>query len=289
VAPAPAVPLSPDPARAAFEAGLRGLNERRFGDAALALERSYTLRPLPVTLYNLALAYRGIGRYLSAIDAFDRYLAAPDASSGPERATAILEEVRDLRAQLVELDLAITPPEATVSIDGRPLAPELRHASLDPGAHVMDVALAGHRPEHRDLPRAPGTHDRIAVALTPLREGRLLVECTSIAARIVIDGTATFTGRAELGLPPGDHHVEVRLDAHLPYARDVRVGNTGTVRLDVALTPLPRTDWRLRGWILGGVAVAAVATGLGLYFALRAEVPDPHVGNWDNVNAPARP
>lgn len=286
-APAGAQPV--EPARAAFENGLRSLGERRFGDAAVALERSYTLRPLPVTLYNLALAYRGMGRYLSAIDAFDRYLAAPDISSGPERVAAIAEELRDLRTQLIELDLAVTPAGASVAIDGRPLESGARHASLDPGAHVMDVALDGHRPEHRDLPRAPGTHARIAVDLTPLRDGRLQVECAAPTARIVIDHGAVYFGRAEVGLPPGEHHVDVRLDAYQPYGRDVRVGHTGTVRLDVTLAPLLRADWRQRGWILAGVGVAALAVGVGLYFALRADVPDPHVGNWDNVNAPARP
>lgn len=271
-----------DPPREAFEAGVRSLAERRFRDAADAFERSYGLRPLPVVLYNRALAYRGMGRYLSAINDFDAYLAAPDPSATPERLAAIREEVRDLRAQLVELTITPSPEDAVVSIDGHPLPARTAVTALDPGPHVIDVVRLGHRPEHREIVGAPGARVPFAVSLAPIRDGRLQVECAVPAARITVDGGGASHGRASLALPPGEHRVEVSAEGYLPYHRTVVVGFTGTVRLDVTLSERP--NWVLRGFLIGGAAAAVgglLATAL-LWPAAR----DAHQGTWDNTVAP---
>jgi len=274
---------SVDPPREAFEAGVRSLAERRFRDAADAFERSYALRPLPVVLYNRALAYRGMGRYLSAINDFDAYLAAPDPSATPERLAAIREEVRDLRAQLVELTITPSPADAIVSIDGHPLPARTTVTALDPGPHVIDVVRLGHRPEHREIAGAPGARVPFAVSLAPIRDGRLQVECAVSSARITVDGEGASRGRASLPLPPGEHRIEVSAEGYLPYQRTVVVGSTGTVRLDVTLAARPNLALRW-GLIGGGVAVLAgaiVTTAL-----LWPEARAPHPGTWGEAVAP---
>jgi hypothetical protein len=272
-----------DPAREAFEAGVRSLAERRFGDAAAALERSRALRALPVVHYNLALAYRGMGRYNNAITAFEAYLAAPDPSEAPERLAAIREEVSDLRAHLVTLTLATTPADATVSIDGHPLPAGTTAVTLDPGPHAVDVVRLAHRPAHHELTGAPGARVPLTVSLAPIREGRLQVECAVPAARIEVDGASAARGRALLPLPPGEHRVAVSAEGYLPYRRTVVVGFTGTVRLDVTLVERPNLALRW-GLVAGGAAAvigAAVAVAL-----LWPETPGAHMGTWDNVVAP---
>lgn len=282
-APRAAAAQAADPAREAFEAGLRSLAERRFGDAAAAFERSSALRPLPVVHYNLALAYRGMGRYLLAIDRFDRYLDAPDASATPERLAAIREEVDDLRRRLVTLTVSASPADATVSVDGHPLPAGTTSVTLDPGPHALDVVRAAHRPEHRELTLDPGARVPLAVPLAPLRDGRLQVECAVTTARISIDGRSDFRGRASLPLAPGEHRVEVSAEGYLPYRRAVTVGPTGTVRLDVSLAERPNLALR---WGLG-LGASAVVVGAAVTAALLwPETPSPHVGNWDNVRAP---
>jgi hypothetical protein len=51
-----APPVAPNPARDAFNDGVRALDESRFADAASAFERSYQLAPVPAVLFNLAFA-----------------------------------------------------------------------------------------------------------------------------------------------------------------------------------------------------------------------------------------
>ncbi len=269
-----------DLARAAFDEGMRGLGERRYHDAALSFERSYALRPVPVVLYDLALAYRGMGRYRAAIDAFTRYLAAPGDVT-PERRGAIADEVRDLEARLVRVELSVTPPEAAVSVDGRAVAPSERSLALDPGSHVFDCALAGWRPAHREVAGAPGERATVRCALEMLRDARLVVEPSVQSASVWIDGRPAGTGRVERVLDPGEHRVDVRAPGHVALTRTARLGPTGVVRLSLTLER-ERGPLALGLAVTGGVVVAGAAA-VAIYYAARPASDAPVDARWGNV------
>ncbi|MFO0630467.1 MAG: hypothetical protein U0325_33240 [Polyangiales bacterium] len=91
---------APD-ARASFEQGVRLLEDARYAEAAAALERSLALRESPSVLYNLALAYRGTGAYLRAIETFERFLhAAPEREPLRRDAATIAQELRGALARV---------------------------------------------------------------------------------------------------------------------------------------------------------------------------------------------
>lgn len=286
---APATTLAQTPpddgARVAFNDGMRGLVERRFHDAALAFERSYALRPLPVVLYDLGLAYRGMGRYRAAIDAFSRYLAHPDDAT-PERLAAISDEVRDLERMLVRVTLSVTPIEAAVSVDGRVREGHDPELPLDPGPHAIECSLAGWRSVRREIAGAPGERVEVRCALEAMREGRLAVEPSIAAAAVWIDGRREGIGRVERLLDPGDHRVEVRADGHRPFARMVRVGNLGVVRLAATLEREP--SMLVPGLAVTGGVLALGAVAVAVFYALRAEPTDPYVARWGNVQEVSR-
>jgi hypothetical protein len=253
----------------------------------VALERSHRLRPVPVVAYNLALAYRGLGRYVTAVEAFERYLRAPDPAAPAERLAAIHEELAELRAQLVRVSVSVTPRDAATAVDGRPLGvlPPGEELTLDPSPHVFEWTAPDHRPERRELPGAAGSSLALDVRLEPLREGRLAVEPAPATASVSVDGRPLGAGRHELGLPPGEHWVELRAAGFVPARRAVRVGATGVVRLALSLDrePAPR-------WVVPTV-VGASAAGVGALVAvlvavLRPTVPEPRRGSWDSVTGP---
>jgi tetratricopeptide (TPR) repeat protein len=269
-----------DEARAAFDEGMRGLVERRFHDAAMALERSYTLRPLPVVLYDLGLAYRGMGRYLAAIDAFSRYLANPDDAT-PERLAAITDEARELEGRLVHVDLTVSPDDTIVSVDGRTRRDASRAFTLDPGPHVIDCVRAGWRAARHELQGAPGERVAVSCALVALREGRLAVEASVASAAVWIDGRREGVGRVERALDPGDHRVEVRASGYYPFTRTVRVGPTGLSRLGATLQPDRRA--LVAGLAVTGGVLVASAIAVAIFYGLRAEPTEPYLARWGNV------
>lgn len=257
----------PGEARAAFEQGHQAFAERRWADAARDFERSLACRPLAVVNYNLALAYRGLGRRLAAIEAFQRYLDAPEASATPERLQAIRDEMAEIRQQVVELTVsAIDPPGAQLRVDdrawhtadGAPLsfsaASPLR---LDPGPHVLTWTAPEHAPVRWSEDFRPGYRDVRTVSLPWLQEGRLVVEPSVPTAVVYVDRERVGVGRyASEALPPGRYALEIRADGYQVFQRSVEVGRTGVVRVDAALARRALPGWVVPVSVVGGLVVA---------------------------------
>ena len=279
-APPAATPLSAaDEARTYYDLGLQHLAENRYQDAAVALERSQSLRALPVVTYNLALAYRALGRYVAAIEAFERYLRRPDAGATPERLTAIEQELGELRRSLVRVTARVDPTEATLQLDGRPTAPASGELVLDPGAHAFEWSADGYLRERREVQGTPGSVWALEVRLRPRQDGRLLIEPSVARARVFIDGRVVGTGRHEGPCATGEHVVEIQAPGHLPLRRTVRCGATGLVRVDATLTREPFAPWKIVTLVSAGVLlVAGVIVGTVLY--QNSQVPAPYLGTW---------
>ena len=109
----------------AFDRGVAALEAGRYNDAVGDLEEAVRVEPTPLAVYNLGLAYRGVGRSADAVAAFERYLAAPERRATPAVLTAVRQEVEGLRARLALLVVETDPADATVTVDGRP-SPDVR-------------------------------------------------------------------------------------------------------------------------------------------------------------------
>lgn len=267
-----------DPARRAYEEGVAHLEAARYQEAALALERSYALRPVPVALYNLALAWRGLGRYRAAVGLFDRYLQSPDPAATPERLDAIRAEREELLRALVHAAITVTPRGATLRVDGRDPAPSPESLELDPGGHVLEWNAPAHRPHRETITATPGSRPVFSVALEPVREGRLQVEASSPAVLIEIDGQRGGMGRVEREFPVGEHVVALRASGYRPVERRVTVTPGATVRLVITM------ERNVPGWVLPTAIVGgAVLIGAGItagVLATRPDVPALHNGTW---------
>lgn len=252
--------------RARFEDGVRLLSESRFADAALAFEESYRENPAPVALFNLAFAYRGLGRIRDAIDAIDRFLAAP-ANTPAERITAAREERDRLATQLARLAITLTPTTAQLVIDARP-ATASDAITLDPGTHIIEARNDGYRPFREEVQLSAGATRTLAVRLAEIDDqGRLRVEPSVPTARVTIDGTFAGVGSIETGVRAGIHRVDISADGYLPVHREVRVSGTGLVRVDATLVRPRLNTWVWLGPVL---AASAVVVGLGTWGILEA-------------------
>jgi tetratricopeptide (TPR) repeat protein len=146
---------SPQAARPLFERGLAEMDARRYTPAVLLFEESYRLNPVPVVLYNLALAHRALGHHHAAIEHFERYLTQSGGDLPEGRAAAVTSAVSSLRAELAIVRLEVAPAAFTVNVDGRDARPADGALTLDPGAHTLLVGAPGHVAERRELRLAP--------------------------------------------------------------------------------------------------------------------------------------
>ncbi|MFO0645963.1 MAG: PEGA domain-containing protein [Polyangiales bacterium] len=270
-------------ARAAYEQGVASLEAQRFQEAALSLERSYALRPVPIALYNLALAYRGLGRYRDAIGLFDRYLQSPGEGADPERIAAIRVERDDLLRALVHLSISVRPAGATLSVDGRAPITAPDTLELDPGVHVLEWSAPLHRTRRDTITATPGSSPPIEVALDPVREGRLQVDASGASVLIDVDGARAGVGRVERELPIGEHTVALRAEGYVPVQRTVTVTPGSTVRLMITMVRRGLPGWVLPTVIAGSVVVVGAVIA-GVVIATREDVPALRDGTWGTIH-----
>lgn len=240
---------------------------RRYTDAALSLEPIVQGCPMPAAMLFLGASWRALGRTQDAVAMLERYLGV----AAPADAADVRRDIDEMRASLVSLSLQVTPPEASVIVDGRIYG--LRDAPrwLDPTPHVLEVRAPGYAPWRRELPAQRGGRAVFAVDLSLSDQvGRLIVEASVPTASVSINGAFVGAGRFEGELPPGPCLVEVRAPGYEPWRRSVRVDRGGRARVDVVLARptvvVTRTSWTLPALIAGGalLALGALLTTLWL-------------------------
>jgi hypothetical protein len=136
--------------------------------ALAELEGSYRLQAVPEVLFNIALVQKGLHRYADALRSVERFVReAQERPSGldPKRRAEAEREMATLRGSMATLLMRISPPTASVLVDGRePDAAEpLQY--LDPGPHRVEVTAAGYAAAHEDLIAVGGRTSTVTIDL----------------------------------------------------------------------------------------------------------------------------
>ena len=111
--------------------------------------------------------------------------------------------------------------------------------------------------------------------------GRLVVRASVAGAEVSLDGVvigSVVDGepvRRDL-LAPGPHEVVVTAHGHARYRRPIDIESGTTFALEAELIVLPHHgfDVPVLTWVIGGVAFAALAAGIGLGVSSSAHAPD---------------
>lgn len=162
-------------ADALLDEGTRQFTEDAdYEGARQSFQQSYEVRPGWKALNGIALTYQEQGRYLDALETYERLLAEfGDGLTDAQRAT-VNRRLRELEARIGRIELRVDQPEARVLVDGKPALPVTR---VLPGAHVIIATLAGHEPFTRSVDVRAGESVAVEVTLAPLAERvRLVVE-----------------------------------------------------------------------------------------------------------------
>jgi hypothetical protein len=225
-----------------FERGYTLFQRGDFATAATLFERAYTLRPNYSVLYNLAQAYASSGRLAAAVDAFERYLREGGAEIAEDRRKSVESAVRYYSSRIGTLDLAVTPPGADVSVDGRhvgkaPLSAGLR---VNAGPHVVTAKLPQHELGIRAVDVAGGAATRVELQLAREKLADFHVECPVPGVTLSVDGAVLpASPQRVLRLSPAQHHFEFRRAGYLSHGVTLgsESGNAVRVRCKLQLDP----------------------------------------------------
>lgn len=301
----PAARADDDPkaARDEFVRGAQLVKDADWAGALAAFETSARLKSHPVTTYNIGACLRAMGQYTRARSSFATALEESGKTPGHDLSPGLAEEIRryvaELDRLLATLELVITPDEALIAIDGRPLEQAPPSLSAARGGTTLVAGTLAPGPAQA----APKGHFRVVVdpgthVITLSRPGfadavdkQTLVPGATVERKLELDRlpaqirvTSNFTGaqvlvnEADVGLTPlqisrpaGKYHVVVKKPGFVVFdtntsadpGQDLKV--TATLREDKpALTQ--------RWWFWTGVGVVVAGAAVSTYALTR---PDP--------------
>jgi hypothetical protein len=162
-------------ARALFDQADAALDEGRFAEARDLLRQSLDAHPHPAAAFNLAIALRGTGELLAAIETFERLLAGRFGALPDDRRAEVAEPLAELRAAIATIRVRACGAERiTIRLDGEETdalettqgcaSTELR---VDPGLHVVTADAPRAESVQRRVEAERGGTARVALTVAP--------------------------------------------------------------------------------------------------------------------------
>jgi hypothetical protein len=276
----------------------------RWAEALQAFEVSYGARPHALTLYNIGVCERVLGRSTRARERFELAMGRASADQR-ELPASIREEIdgflREYQRIIPRVRVTLDPKDAGIAVDGRPLRlrKEEGHVVLeagvetpgmgtpppaatfeldvDPGTHVITITRQGYRDvvQTRDFP--PGDRSEWQLALSRL-PAVLHVSAQQLGAQVRVNGVDVGVTPVDITRPAGTYRVIVQKPGFVQFTNDVtlRAGEETDLKATLPEEKIPITR---RWWFWAGAAgVLAVATTV-TYFATRpTPPPQPYDG-----------
>jgi hypothetical protein len=150
------------------------------------------------------------------------------------------ERLAAIAAKLATLAVEVNEDGAAVLVDGRAMgvSPLAAPVEVNPGDHIVEARLDGHRGEPGRVTVMPGGSVMVRLELAPL-PGVVRVESGDVAARVSVDGEAAGATPAELELPAGGHEVVIAADGYEMETRSIALVPGAVEIVSVVLAPLP--------------------------------------------------
>lgn len=239
-------PASP---RELFE---RGVAATQAGDLESALsnfERAYALKPNRTVLYNIARTYVALGRSSGAAQALRGYLKDDGPPNDPHRAE-FEELLRQVERRLGRLSIDVSPPDATIEIDGAPATPDASGSiELATGPHVVAAEHPDFEPTFVRVTVTAGMINGVHVRLSPKGTALLSLGCKvpEVTANVANRSVTLPKEGALFVVDPGRHDVRFERPGYQARTLELVAEPAGVVRADCALVPEPVLAARERG------------------------------------------
>ncbi len=232
----PVAPSHPEDAKRHFENGVRLFQDHNYGGALVEFDASFQLNPTAVALQNTAVCQKALFRYAEAIATLERVVREFGARLPADDCRRIAEAIRDMSGLLGTLVIRTTPADARVSINDKPIPPDVLRSPmrLATGEYVVTVEAPGYTPSEQTIAIVSQKERTLAVALE-LQTGTLIVRTPDALAAIAIDGVQVGYEDWRGPLPAGPHEVTV-YTAKLRHRSSVVVLAGQKSELDVKLT-----------------------------------------------------
>lgn len=260
---ATAVPLAAsaqgDAYKLHMENGVKLYADRNFSAAVVEFQAAYEARPSPNPLVNIALCDKEMFHYPQAIAALEAALTKHGEAMDAADRRAAEDAIREMRALLGTVTIAVTPPGATLLVDGEevPAAAAGQPIPLGPGPHRIAARAPGYAGAEQAVTVRSKLDQTVTLALVA-EKGPVTIEAPDARMTISVDDQPVGSGKWSGLLTPGKHVVRMFGPEGPPVAMEILV--TAGVPLAVAkdrggvpLAPPKKEDTQRRGFYVLGM------------------------------------
>jgi hypothetical protein len=272
-------------AKKAFVEGQKEFKKSNYKNAIDLWEKAYELKPLPLLLYNISLAYERLGDKEAALLYAQRYL---DAQPQDDPLAGQVKGNIEGLAKTIERPLTINadPSDAQIIVDdGAPLTSSTE-ILLALGEHKIKIVKDGYETQEQTVTVWLDPLFPLTIKLTMLRYD-VHIKGLPVGAQVKLNGEIIPDPRT-LVVPKGSQVIEISAVGYQPFRKEFLV--TGEKDVVVAdLEPLPRGVNKLL-LPAGFGAGALVFSGVGALFTLRARSTffvldqNPELRTKENIN-----
>lgn len=300
-------PYELDVAREEYARGNALARATRWGEALGAFETSLRVRPHALTLYNIGVCERVLGRATRARERFRAALVRAEAD-GAELPPSLREETAGFVAEyarvLARVAVRLSPADAGLAVDGRPLrersegdrfvleagveAPGIGKPpsasdfdlELDPGTHVLTVSRIGYRDVVVTRDFAPAQRGTLDLVLSRL-PGTMHVSASPADSLVRVGGVDVGLAPIDVTRPPGTYRISVSRAGYTNFQNDITLspGEDANVRAHLEIERVPLTK---RWWFWAAAAGVLVSAAVVTYAATR---PTPEPAPYDGGSA----
>ena len=283
-------------ARAAYVRGTQFVEKAQWVSALASFEEAASIRQHALTTYNIGACEQALGHYTRArarlLSALGQNQAAAGAELPPAYADAARRFLDDIERLLVTLHVRVSPADASIAVDGHPVAqsedassPATYYAGVsdaaggapipatsftlrvDPGARLFTVARRGYTDYTVTSTFAPGSTQDVVIALDTL-PATLAVSADAEGAVVTVDDVDVGVAPVRVPRPAGSHLVVVRKPGRLTYRSTVATRAGEETNLKVTL-PVEKTALTSRWWFWSAIGVVVAGAAATTYFATR--------------------
>jgi hypothetical protein len=280
--------------RSAIVRGQKLARDEQWGDALAAFEEAAAARDAPLVQWNIAYCERALGRYVAAHRTLEAVASNPTGLD-PSQVEDTKAYLAEFERVIVRVAVQLDPPNAVLTVDGRPLVPADVEDTylggvapggggvplgkpaftvwLDPGAHLFRAVRDGHQDALLSRTYREGQSATLDLHLDVL-PATIAIKSEPAAAIVRVDSREVGVAPIEFQRPAGQYKLEVLHDEYETYqaALNLEPGQRSelTARLNPYTAPLTK-KW----WFWSGAAAIVAGGAIATYFLTRSSPQPP--------------
>jgi hypothetical protein len=292
-----------DEAKQHFFKGKEYVEKGDYANAIVEFKNSYELKPATVSLYNIGICYKYLGKNALAIKYLKMYLSKSGNEIDEKEREKVSSMISDLQKLVGKIVVSVAEIDAKIKVDGEliGLGP-LAELEADPGVHKVAVSKEGFVSWEGETKVEAGKEGKVEAKLQPMEkpsskaaaageEGKkavesglssLTVECPQEGAQVFLDGRSLGGTPQKVDVAQGTYRISVMSSGYQPWEKEIEIGQGDRIVFEVNLL---KEEWAVKGsekkgkkkpmWLLW----AAIGIIVGGGIATAIAVPTSRTGS----------